>query len=81
MANSHRAQDRHGFLLKFCLICKADVLVHDAPRSVQTDDGTEWRHDLDLSKITSVCHRRTAAGLEFAVLECPPLKSGEMKSV
>ena len=50
-------------------------------RVIQTDDGTEWRHDVDLSKITSVCHRRTAAGLEFAVVECLPLKSGEMKSV
>jgi hypothetical protein len=50
-------------------------------RVIQTDDGADWRHDLDLSKITSVCHRRTAAGLEFAVVECLPLKFGEMKSV
>jgi hypothetical protein len=50
-------------------------------RVVQTDDGAEWQHDVDLSKITSVCHRSTAAGLEFAVVECLPLKSGEMKSV
>jgi hypothetical protein len=27
------------------------------------------------------CHRRTAAGLEFAVVECLPLKSWEMKDV
>jgi hypothetical protein len=50
-------------------------------RVIQTDDGTEWRHDVDLSKITSICHRRTAAGLEFAVVERLPLKSGELKSV
>jgi hypothetical protein len=50
-------------------------------RVIQTDDGTEWQHDVDLSKITSICHRRTAAGLEFAVVECLPLKSGEMNSV
>ncbi len=50
-------------------------------RVIQTDDGMEWRHDVDLSKITSICHRRTAAGLEFTVVECLPLKSGEMKSV
>lgn len=50
-------------------------------RTIQTDDGTEWRHDLDLSKITSVCHRRTAAGLEFAVIECLLLPSGENKEV
>ena len=50
-------------------------------RVIQTGDGTEWRHDLDLLKITSVCHRRTAAGMEFAVVECLPLKSGEMRTV
>ena len=50
-------------------------------RVIQTDDGTEWQHDVDLSKITSVCHRRTAAGMEFAVIECLPLKSGETKEV
>ena len=49
-------------------------------RVIQTD-GAEWQHDVDLSKITSVCHRRTAAGLEFAVVECLPLKSGELRSV
>ncbi|MGH7951494.1 MAG: hypothetical protein ACREFE_06200 [Limisphaerales bacterium] len=48
---------------------------------IQTDDGTQWRHDLDLTKITSICHRRPAAGLEFAVVECLPLKSGKMKGV
>jgi hypothetical protein len=50
-------------------------------RVIQTDDGTQWRHAIDLTKITSVCHRRTAAGLEFAVVECLPFKSGEMKDV
>jgi hypothetical protein len=48
---------------------------------IQTDDGTQWQHAVDLTKITSVCHRRTSAGLEFAVVECLPLKSGEMKDV
>jgi len=50
-------------------------------RFIQTDDGTEWRHDVDLSKITSICHRRTAAGLEFVVVESLPLKTRELKSV
>jgi hypothetical protein len=50
-------------------------------RVIQTDDGTQWQHDVDLTKITSVCHRHTASGLEFAVVECLPLKSGEMKEV
>jgi urease gamma subunit len=55
--------------------------LHSPGRVIQTDDGTHWQHDLDLTKITSICHRRTAAGVEFAVLECLPLKSGEMKDV
>ncbi len=50
-------------------------------RIIQTDDGTQWQHAADLTKITSVCHRRTAEGLEFAIVECLPLKSGEMKEV
>jgi urease gamma subunit len=50
-------------------------------RIIQTDDGVEWRHSLDLSNITSICHRRTEAGLEFAVVECLPLPSGERKEV
>ena len=50
-------------------------------RIIKTDDGTQWQHAVDLTNITSVCHRRTAAGLEFAIVECLPLKSGEMKEV
>ncbi len=48
---------------------------------IQTDDGTQWQRAVDLTKITSVCHRHTSAGLEFAVVECLPLKSGELKEV
>jgi hypothetical protein len=50
-------------------------------RVIQTGDGTQWRHAIDLTKITSACHRHTSAGLEFAVVECLPFKSGEMKAV
>jgi hypothetical protein len=50
-------------------------------RIIQTDDCTQWQHDVDLTRITSVCHRHTPAGLEFAVVECLPLKSREMKDV
>ena len=50
-------------------------------RVIQTDDGTQWQHAVDLTKITSVCHRHTPAGLEFAVVECLPMKSGELKEV
>ena len=48
-------------------------------RVIQTDDGTQWQHDVDLTNLTSVCHRRTGAGLEFAAVECLSLKSEEMK--
>ena len=48
---------------------------------IQTDDGTQWQHGVDLTKITSVCHRRTTADLEFAVVEYLPLKSGALKEV
>jgi len=69
--------------------CNLSTTANDALKSallspgciIQTDDGTQWQHDLDLSNVTSVCHRRTAAGLEFAIVECLPLKSGEMKEV
>jgi len=48
---------------------------------IQTDDGAQWQHAVDLTGITSVCHRRTAAGLEFAIVERLPLKSGEIKDI
>jgi hypothetical protein len=50
-------------------------------RVIQTDDGTEWQHGINLTNVTSVCHRRTPAGLEFAIVECLPLKSKERKEV
>ena len=57
------------------------VALQSSGHIIQTDDGTHWQHAVDLTKITSICHRRTAAGLEFAVVECLPLKSGELKEV
>ncbi|MGH7951954.1 MAG: hypothetical protein ACREFE_08550 [Limisphaerales bacterium] len=49
-------------------------------RVIQTDDGAEWQHGVDLTSLTCVCHRHKPAGLEFAVVECLPLKSGELKN-
>ena len=46
---------------------------------IQTNDGTCWQRDVDLANLTSVCHRHTPVGVEFAVVERLPLKSGEMK--
>jgi len=60
---------------------KSALLSRDQNKTIQTDDGTEWRHDLDLSKISSICHRSIAGKIEFAVVECLSLKSGEMKDV
>ena len=50
-------------------------------RVIQTDDGRHWQLDIDSTKLTSVCHRQTPAGLEFAVVECLPLKSTEIRDV
>src|ERR1700685_2079759 len=50
-------------------------------RIIQTDDGVQWQHAIDLTGISSVCHRHTAAGLEFAIVECLPVKGVEMKDV
>ena len=67
--------------------CNLSATANDALKSallspvrvIQTDDGAQWQHDVDLSNVTSICHRRTAADLEFAVVECLPLKSREIK--
>jgi urease gamma subunit len=48
---------------------------------IETDDGTQWQHGVDLMKDVSLCHRRTSAGLKFAIVETLPLKSCEMKEV
>jgi hypothetical protein len=48
---------------------------------IQADDGTEWRHSIELMKNVSFCDRCTAAGVEFAIVESLPLKSGERKEV
>jgi len=50
-------------------------------RVIQADDGTEWQHGINLTNVASVCHRRTPSGLEFAIVECLPLKSKERKEI
>ena len=52
-----------------------------APSSIviQADDGAEWQHSVELMKNVFLCHRRAATGLEFAVVELLPLKSGKRK--
>jgi hypothetical protein len=50
-------------------------------RVIQTDGGAEWQHGVELMKNISLCHRHTAAGLQFAVVESLPLKSGEITEV
>jgi hypothetical protein len=60
---------------------KIALLSRDQGKTIQTDDGAQWQHDIDLSKINSVCHRRIGGEIEFAVIECLPLKSGEMRDV
>jgi hypothetical protein len=48
---------------------------------IQTDDGAEWLHGVDLMKGTSLCHRRTASRAEFAVAECLPFKMAGTNAV
>jgi urease gamma subunit len=50
-------------------------------RVIQTDDGAQWQHDVDLTDRTSICHQRPTTGLKFAIVECLPLKSREMRDV
>jgi hypothetical protein len=50
-------------------------------RAIQTNDGAQWRHGVDLMENISICHRRTGADFEFCVVECVPMKSGEAKNV
>jgi hypothetical protein len=59
----------------------ARAALQSSGRIVQTDDGTHWQHAVDLTNITSVCHRCTVAGLEFAVVECLTVKSGKLREV
>jgi|SRR5665213_327604 len=49
--------------------------------AVQTDDGIQWQHGVDLMENVSICHRSKAAGFEFAVVETLPLNSGAKKDV
>lgn len=60
---------------------KSAFLSRNQAKIIQTDDGTLWQHDLDLSQISSICHHRVAGKTEFAIIECLPLKSGEIKDV
>ena len=60
---------------------KSAFLSHNQGKIIQTDDGTRWQHDLDLSQISSICHRRVAGKIEFAIIECLPLKVGEIKDI
>ncbi|MGO9586280.1 MAG: hypothetical protein ACLP2Y_08800 [Limisphaerales bacterium] len=54
-----------------------NAALESSGRVIQTDDGAEWQHGVDLMENAFVCHRRTTADLEFAVVERMPLKSGE----
>lgn len=60
---------------------KSALLSRDQGKIIQTDDGAQWQHDFDLSQISSICHRRVAGKIEFAIIECLPLKIGEIKDI
>jgi hypothetical protein len=50
-------------------------------RVVETYGGVKWQHGVNLMENVSICHRRTGADFEFAVVECVAMKSGEAKNV
>jgi hypothetical protein len=63
------------------LAVTAKEAIQSPGRVIQTDNGVEWQHGVELMKGISLCHRCTASGSEFAVVECLPFKTGEMKDV
>jgi hypothetical protein len=67
--------------LEHNLVTTAQEAMQSPGRVIQTDDGAEWLHGVELMKDISLCHRSTASGSEFAVVECLPFKSGGMKDV
>jgi hypothetical protein len=50
-------------------------------RAVETYGETKWQHGVDLMENISICHRRIGRDFEFGVVECVPMKSGEVKNV
>jgi hypothetical protein len=58
-----------------------NAALESSGRLIQTNDGTQWQHAVDLMENVSICHRRRVAGFEFAVVECLPLKSDEAKDI
>jgi len=58
-----------------------NAALESSGRLIQTDDGAQWQHGVDLMENVSICHRHKVAGFEFAVVERLPLKSGEAKDI
>jgi hypothetical protein len=58
-----------------------NTALESSGRLIQTDDGAQWQHGVDLMENVSICHRHTGADLEFAIVERLPLKSGEAKDI
>ncbi len=58
-----------------------NAALESSGRAIQTNDGTEWQHGVDLMENVSICHRRIGRDFEFAVVEFVPMKSGETKNL
>jgi hypothetical protein len=58
-----------------------NAALESSDRLIQTDDGAQWQHGVDLMENVSICHRHTGADLEFAIVERLPLKSAEAKDI
>jgi hypothetical protein len=58
-----------------------NAAMESSGRAIQTNNGIEWQHGVDLMENISICHRRTGADFKFAVVEFVPMKSGEAKNL
>lgn len=54
------------------LALAADIAASSSPSNnqvIQTDEGTQWRKDVDLMENIHLCHRTVGGEVEFAVVE------------
>jgi hypothetical protein len=58
-----------------------NAALQSSGRVVETYGGVKWQHGADLMENVCICHRRMEAGLQFAVVEFVPMKSGETKNL
>jgi hypothetical protein len=65
-------------IAKIALAILADSRRPLEPNPIITDDGTQWRKSVGLFDSTFVCHRQTATGTEYAIVEQFPSGTNEI---